>query len=82
MTKGSTTGFGERSVNQREVPVIQGGALLLEKVISMEMWRARKKLEELRQMYEYVVSERAPEKRMSGKVLQFRARECGENVGI
>ena len=54
----------------------------MEKVISMEMWRARKKLEELRQMYEYVVSERAPEKRMSGKVLQFRARECGENVGI
>ena len=50
------------------------------KVISMEMWRGRKKMEmelaELRQMYEYMVAE----KRTSGKVLQFRARECGENV--
>ena len=54
------------------------------KVISMEMWRGRKKMEmelaELRQMYEYMVAERAPEKRTSGKVLQFRARECGDNV--
>ena len=50
------------------------------KVISMEMWLGRKKLAELRQMYEYMVAERAPEKRTSGKVLQFRAKECGENV--